>query len=90
MQVLINKDGSINRDYQQYVDFDEYHYNYGIYNPSRAPRFGLYDGPQPYCPSTGWKTYFNSKKRVPGNTVTATGQVSRFREPGDPFYTHSS
>lgn len=86
MQVNINSDGTINRDYQQYVNFDEYHYNFGIYDPKRAPRFALYDGPQPYCPAGGWKTYFNSKKRVPGSTLSSTGKLSIYREPGDPFY----
>ena len=49
MNVLLNLDGSRNRENRPYIDKEEQSNNLPIYDPHRAPRFGLYDGVQPPC-----------------------------------------
>lgn len=58
MEVLINRDGTRNRDYRPYIDQEEIYRNIPLYNPNgRGPHYGLYDAAQPACPS--WRGQIN-------------------------------
>ena len=46
MQVLVEPDGRRNRQYRPYIFGEETTYNSVLYDPFRAPHYGLYDGPQ--------------------------------------------
>lgn len=52
MQVLVNRDGTRNRDYRPYIDGEELYRNVPLYDPNgKGPHYGLYDSAQPACQS---------------------------------------
>ena len=50
MQVLVNKDGSRNRQFRPYIDQEELYRNVPLYDPNgQGPFYGLYERAQPPC-----------------------------------------
>ncbi len=55
MQVELNPDGSVNREYRPYIFGEETTYNYVLYDPFQGPQYGLYSGPQYIFPP--WRSH---------------------------------
>lgn len=82
MEILLNPDGTRNRDYRPYIDQEELHRNVGLYKPYESPKFGLYDSARPYC--SMWLPYFQRHQpKVPFSTITANGRIYRGVNPTD-------
>jgi len=80
MEVLLNPDGTRNRDYRPYIDQEELSNSLYLYDPNRAPYYGLYDGAQPVCQS--WQASTQPIQRynlVPSQVVDYTGRPHFYR-----------
>ena len=51
MEVLVNSDGTRNREYRPYIDQEESRRSLNLYNPYVPLHYGLYDTTQPPCES---------------------------------------
>lgn len=70
MEVVVNPNGTRNRDYRPYIDQEESARSLTLYNPEQPYHYRLYDGAQPPCQSFqsdfwGYKARFGTLPEVP-------------------------
>jgi hypothetical protein len=79
MNVLLNADGTRNRDFRPYIEEEELGNNLYLYDPN-GPGFhyGLYDTAQPSCGS--WlDIYYQYPSKTPAAVVSNTGRLHLVR-----------
>lgn len=55
MEIILNPDGTRNRDFRPYINMEEYTANTAFYDPNNYIQYGLYDSAQPQLKS--WDEY---------------------------------
>lgn len=79
MNVLLNADGTRNRDFRPYISEEETSKSIYLYDPN-GPGFhyGLYDTAQPTCGS--WlDIYYQYPSKTPASVVSNTGRLHLVR-----------
>lgn len=74
MNVLLNPDGSRNREFRPYIEEEEQANSVYIYDPNTPFHYGLYDRAQPSCGS--WlDIYHQYPSKTPSQVVDSTGRL---------------
>lgn len=82
MEVLVNSDGTRNRDFRPYIDQEEWKRNLILYDPNgqRLENTGLYDRTRPACER--WVDHFHRFETrfhaPPGFRVDVDGRTTRY------------
>lgn len=75
MNVILNKDGSRNRDFRPYINEEEQSNNLSLYDPNgRGVHYGLYDSAQATCGS--WMDVYRAyPSKTPAAVIDSDGRM---------------
>ena len=74
MQVILNENGTRNRDFRPYISEEQQGNSIYLWDPNVPFHYGLYDTAQPSCGS--WlDIYYQYPSKIPLNVITRTGRT---------------
>jgi len=86
MDVILNPDGTRNRNFRPYIEEEEQANSVYLYDPNnRGFNYGLYNTAQPSCES--WLGLYNQyPSKIPGSVIDNTGRLHMVQPPNKKGY----